>query len=1573
MKNWFAAACALLPLQFAAAQDVTVYALQGQITRGSQNITTLGADLMGDKVNLYNGALEFNQTDVSLPGNNALPVAVARRHVAGRDRMIQGEFGDWDLDVPQMHGVFAAATGWVGSTGTTARCTNYGPPPTYVASATAFWYAEEFWQSNFMSIPGFGNQEILRRSAANTLAPSDGQSYPLVTRDHWQIRCLPSLINGAGEGFIALSPEGTQYRFDWLATRSQPTLRFSTGAPLARAEVRLRATLVTDRFGNTVSYTDDAANPARLTRIQSSDGRTINLTYTVVNGKSRVQTVWDGTRTWTYSYAAGGDLIRVTLPDNSAWQFSLGGLVYPYPMHLGEGAECDFPGGWPSGTLSGSITHPSGATGSFATRYATHGRAAVSRLCVQKVSQGPTYDRWPKSTVSQTLVSKTLIGPGMASMSWAYNYPYQSGSWAPCASCTDTKAVTVTDPRGVVTRYVYGTRFQVSEGQLLRVDVDWNASAGTALRTTVNRYRQPAGQAYPEPVGISPSEVGDYLAARHRPVDQRVITQQVVNFTWEAAAGTSGFDAYAMPLAVTKYSTLGYTRTDTTTYEHHTGKWVLGRVATVTGGSAPMESYSFDPVTLKRTGSYAFGRLLHTDAWNANGTLYSRSDPAGRATVYGNYHRGLARNIAYPDGTSESAVVNNVGLITSHTGQAGHTTGYGYDAMGRLASITPPAGDPVTYHPTTLNFVQVNALERGIGAGHWKQTIVTGNARTERYFDGLWRERLTRTYDVGNEPGTRRVVERRFDADNRTVFESYPQREIDAVNIVASGVTRVYDGLGRISQHSQTSELGPLNTNTSYLSGFQRQTINPRGFATTTAFQAFDTPSEDSITAIAAPEGVNVSISRDVFGKATAITRSGSYAGVPISVTRSYVYDSFHRLCKTIEPESGATAQDYDVAGNLAWRASGLGLPSTSSCDQASVPAGAKATHTYDTMNRLWTTSFGDGSPGITRTYKPDGLLATISSAGSIWTYEYNALRSLWWEQLNFAGGEYRFERTFEQHGKVASLSYPGMVVDYAPNALGEPTRVGNFATGVTYHPNGGLDGFTYGNNVVHSQTQNARGLPAQWRDTGVMHDLYTYDANGNVASITDQQEQGATTRTMGYDGLDRLTSAYAPGVWGSASYGYDPIDNLRSSIVGSRNSTHHFDDGTNRLTRLVNGSGTTNYGYDVQGNIVARGAQGFSFDRGNRMLSAAGKASYTYDGHGRRVYVNFADGTGRLHAYSQSGQVLYGIHSTQGSTRYVYLGRRLIAEVTNGVAQYAHADALGSPVAKTATSGAVLGRTRYEPYGATAAGANPTGIGFTGHVNDTDTGLVYMQQRYYDPLASHFVSIDPVATNPASGKLFNRYEYAYSNPYAFIDPTGRTGSRLYSCGGGATMCHTSNDSPENDPQGLSNTSADRIVGRSLKFAVNMLVPGLDCVGGDSGCWALAATTVVAGPVLKVAATGVRLAAGGVRAGEAGAFASLRGVKGDGLTAHHMPQAAAGRLGYNEGGALVMTQAEHAATRTYGARGATTLQSDAGLSFREVLSKDIRDVRSIVGPKYNEGLSDLIDYYRQNFPELMRK
>ena len=110
-------------------------------------------------------------------------------------------------------------------------------------------------------------------------------------------------------------------------------------------------------------------------------------------------------------------------------------------------------------------------------------------------------------------------------------------------------------------------------------------------------------------------------------------------------------------------------------------------------------------------------------------------------------------------------------------------------------------------------------------------------------------------------------------------------------------------------------------------------------------------------------------------------------------------------------------------------------------------------------------------------------------------------------------------------------------------------------------------------------------------------------------------------------------------------------------------------------------------------------------------------------------------------------------------------------------------------------------------------------------------------------------------------------------------------------------------------------------------------------------------------------------------AGDAGRFSELdaRAVTGDQLTPHHMPQAAAKFTSREEDGALALPHEEHVLTRTYGVRGRAIVRIEAGLPFRQVLARDIRDVRYIAGAKYNKGLRELIAYYRTHFPELMQK
>lgn len=107
-------------------------------------------------------------------------------------------------------------------------------------------------------------------------------------------------------------------------------------------------------------------------------------------------------------------------------------------------------------------------------------------------------------------------------------------------------------------------------------------------------------------------------------------------------------------------------------------------------------------------------------------------------------------------------------------------------------------------------------------------------------------------------------------------------------------------------------------------------------------------------------------------------------------------------------------------------------------------------------------------------------------------------------------------------------------------------------------------------------------------------------------------------------------------------------------------------------------------------------------------------------------------------------------------------------------VVTYYHTDALGTPVMESNVAGAVAYVREHKPYGEQVQGAAKNGPGFTGHVSDMDTGLVYMQARFYDPAAARFLSNDPVLANMASGRNYNRYWYANNNPLRYVDPSGR-------------------------------------------------------------------------------------------------------------------------------------------------------------------------------------------------------
>lgn len=104
----------------------------------------------------------------------------------------------------------------------------------------------------------------------------------------------------------------------------------------------------------------------------------------------------------------------------------------------------------------------------------------------------------------------------------------------------------------------------------------------------------------------------------------------------------------------------------------------------------------------------------------------------------------------------------------------------------------------------------------------------------------------------------------------------------------------------------------------------------------------------------------------------------------------------------------------------------------------------------------------------------------------------------------------------------------------------------------------------------------------------------------------------------------------------------------------------------------------------------------------------------------------------------------------------------------SSGGSLYYLQDHLGSTAALTDSSGSVVERQQYSPFGE-SSGSSLTRFGFTGRESDPETGLLYYRARWYDPAQGRFISQDPAGVIGG----FNFYAYAGNNPLSFVDPMG--------------------------------------------------------------------------------------------------------------------------------------------------------------------------------------------------------
>lgn len=144
----------------------------------------------------------------------------------------------------------------------------------------------------------------------------------------------------------------------------------------------------------------------------------------------------------------------------------------------------------------------------------------------------------------------------------------------------------------------------------------------------------------------------------------------------------------------------------------------------------------------------------------------------------------------------------------------------------------------------------------------------------------------------------------------------------------------------------------------------------------------------------------------------------------------------------------------------------------------------------------------------------------------------------------------------------------------------------------------------------------------------------------------------------------------------------------------------------------------------------------------------------------------------------------------------------------------YIYTDPQGNVLAEADAQGNITARYDYRPYGAVVNGTGPNGPGYSGHLNDPETGLIYMQHRYYDPMVGRFLSPDAIPPKPGDLNYTNRYAYVGDNPITRTDPFGD-----YICDGSKSQCGTIKQAL-GDVQKAENHYAQGSQGQKLLAAV---------------------------------------------------------------------------------------------------------------------------------------------------------
>ena len=471
--------------------------------------------------------------------------------------------------------------------------------------------------------------------------------------------------------------------------------------------------------------------------------------------------------------------------------------------------------------------------------------------------------------------------------------------------------------------------------------------------------------------------------------------------------------------------------------------------------------------------------------------------------------------------------------------------------------------------------------------------------------------------------------------------------------------------------------------------------------------------------------------------------------------------------------------------------------------------------YVYDDHGRVVETKYHeDGSENVDRTikyqYDNNGALATVydSGTGIQTTYYYDFTDRLVKYVENGIGYSHSVGYDYDELGNLRVLTEIINGIEHTTEYVyDDDNRISHVETETcdqiySYDDYGRLVETEYMHNNLPTASklyyyaagvgnESGQVTNVEWTfDDSSLNVYYEYDDNGNIIYVGFSSDSVYYECTYGYDSANQLIwedNSYAGKTW---VWTYDDAGNIlkrdeyayTTGALGEVLDTivYTYDDNTwGDLLTTYDGA---EFGYDEIGNLLYDGTWDYTWARGRQLQSMSnpeGYWDYYYDVDGMRT--SRTNGTD-TYTYVYNGGLL--IQMTKGSNTlfFTYDTMGMPATVTHNGPEYVYVTNLqGDTLALMDADGNIVVEYVLDDWGniLSISGTMASTLGelnpliYRGYVYDHETGLYYLQSRYYNPQIGRFINADR-HTATGQGLLdSNMFAYCNNNPVNKFDPFG--------------------------------------------------------------------------------------------------------------------------------------------------------------------------------------------------------